>query len=280
MRSVFDQAAGQPSAAACNRASLGVQAGQQRRKANPPTLMVAAAAAAAGAPAAAGMQQGADQAPARCGSSASATPQATQPTDTQHKAANARAAASSCTVKLAAGSKSVTAGGGGLTAAAAAASAAFMAAKLGLGDQLESALVKTPGLACLRDAEGRCCLHYAAGYGHEVSAASPAARLSPRSFRARPACCTCMFCCWHPRASPLGWAVVWCCACLVLQECVDMLLDKGGSEMVRARDSRGDLALHMAAQQGHPMCTYNLAKVGSGFPSMNSWGLEQRTGLF
>lgn len=165
----------------------------------PLALMVAAAAAAAPA---AGMQQGADQAPARCGSSASATPQATQPTDTQHKAASARAAASSRCVKLAAGSKSVMAGGGGLTAAAAAASAAFVAAKLGLGDQLESALVKTPGLACLRDAEGRCCLHYAAGYGHEVSAASPAARLTS------PACFV---------AGTLGgphpglWAVVWCC---------------------------------------------------------------------
>jgi hypothetical protein len=70
-------------------------------------------------------------------------------------------------VKMVAGSKSVTAGGG-LSAAAAAASAAFVAAKLGLNDQLESAVAKTPGLACLRDAEGRCCLHYAAGYGHEV----------------------------------------------------------------------------------------------------------------
>lgn len=47
----------------------------------------------------------------------------------------------------------------------------------------------------------------------------------------------------------------------VLQECVDLLLTKGGPEVVRARDNRGDLALHMAAQQGHPMCTYNLAKV-------------------
>jgi hypothetical protein len=71
-------------------------------------------------------------------------------------------------VKMLAGSKSVTAGGG-LSAAAAAASAAFVAAKLGLSDQLESAVAKTPGLACLRDAEGRCCLHYAAGYGHEVN---------------------------------------------------------------------------------------------------------------
>jgi hypothetical protein len=70
-------------------------------------------------------------------------------------------------VKYPAGSKSVTAGAG-LSAAAAAASAAFVAAKLGLGDQLEAALAKTPGCSCLRDAEGRCCLHYAAGYGHEV----------------------------------------------------------------------------------------------------------------
>lgn len=70
-------------------------------------------------------------------------------------------------VKYPAGSKSVTAGAG-LSAAAAAASAAFVAAKLGLGDQLEAALAKTPGFSCLRDAEGRCCLHFAAGYGHEV----------------------------------------------------------------------------------------------------------------
>jgi hypothetical protein len=70
-------------------------------------------------------------------------------------------------VKYPAGSKSVTAGAG-LSAAAAAASAAFVAAKLGLGDQLEAALAKTPGFSCLRDADGRCCLHYAAGYGHEV----------------------------------------------------------------------------------------------------------------
>lgn len=79
-------------------------------------------------------------------------------------------------VKLAAGSKSVTAAAGAsnntnsavLSAAAAAASAAFVAAKLGLNDQLEGPLSKNPGLASLRDAEGRCCLHYAAGYGHEV----------------------------------------------------------------------------------------------------------------
>jgi ankyrin repeat protein len=45
---------------------------------------------------------------------------------------------------------------------------------------------------------------------------------------------------------------------------VDLLLSKGGPEVVRARDSRGDLPLHMAAQQGHPMCIYNLAKVRAG----------------
>jgi hypothetical protein len=68
------------------------------------------------------------------------------------------------------------------------------------------------------------------------------------------------------------------CPLVLLQDCVDMLLDKGGSEVVRARDSRGDLALHMAAQQGHPMCTYNLAKVRgvSGFilypyPGLGFW---------
>lgn len=84
---------------------------------------------------------------------------------TQAASANKSAASSSCSVKLPAGSKSVMAAGAGLAAAA---SGAFVSAKLGLGDQLESALVKTPGLACLRDADGRCCLHYAAGYGHEV----------------------------------------------------------------------------------------------------------------
>jgi len=42
---------------------------------------------------------------------------------------------------------------------------------------------------------------------------------------------------------------------------VELLLEKGGPEVVRARDTRGDLPLHMAAQQGHPMCTYNLTKV-------------------
>lgn len=40
---------------------------------------------------------------------------------------------------------------------------------------------------------------------------------------------------------------------------MDLLLDKGGPEVVRARDTRGDLPLHMAAQQAHPMCTYKLA---------------------
>jgi hypothetical protein len=52
--------------------------------------------------------------------------------------------------------------------AAAAASAAFVAARLGLCDQLRSAQAKTPGVAMLRDGEGRTCLHYAAGFGHEV----------------------------------------------------------------------------------------------------------------
>jgi hypothetical protein len=61
--------------------------------------------------------------------------------------------------------------------------------------------------------EGRCCLHYAAGYGHE--------------------------------------------------ECVDVLLAKAGNEAVKVRDSNGDLPLHLAAQQGHPMCAYNIAKVSA-----------------
>jgi hypothetical protein len=42
---------------------------------------------------------------------------------------------------------------------------------------------------------------------------------------------------------------------------MDVLLEKGGAEVVRARDSRGDLALHLAAQHGHAMCTFNLTKV-------------------
>jgi hypothetical protein len=71
-----------------------------------------------------------------------------------------------------------------------------------------------------------------------------------------------LFCCLH----------VCLPACVhVLQECVDLLLTKGGPEVVRARDNRGDLPLHMAAQQGHPMCTYNLAKVrGGGVEVMGS----------
>lgn len=105
----------------------------------------------------------------------SSSSSSTHTADSKAPAAGAKAPSSSSSspaggacVKLAAGSKSVTAGSAGLSAAAAAASAAFVAAKLGLADQLESALAKTPGMACLRDAEGRCCLHYAAGYGHEV----------------------------------------------------------------------------------------------------------------
>jgi ankyrin repeat protein len=54
-----------------------------------------------------------------------------------------------------------------MPAAAAAASTALAAAKLGLPDQLSSALAVAPAAACLRDVDGRCCLHYAAGYGHE-----------------------------------------------------------------------------------------------------------------
>jgi ankyrin repeat protein len=96
-------------------------------------------------------------------------------------------------------------------AAAAAASTALAAAKLGLMDQLSTALSAAPAAAGLRDMDGRCCLHYAAGYGHE--------------------------------------------------ECVDLLLSKGGQEAVRMRDANGDLPLHLAAQQGQPMCAYNIAKV-------------------
>jgi len=81
-------------------------------------------------------------------------------------------------VKLSAGSRTVTAGGN-LPSAAAAASAAFVAAKLGLCDQLETALTKNLGLACLRDTEGRCCLHYAAGYGHEVRWSCPSYKHHP-----------------------------------------------------------------------------------------------------
>jgi hypothetical protein len=100
---------------------------------------------------------------------------------------------------------------GGMPAAAAAASTALAAAKLGLPDQLSSALAVAPAAACLRDVDGRCCLHYAAGFGHE--------------------------------------------------ECVDVLLEKAGVEAVKVRDSNGDLPLHLAAQQGNPMCAYNIAKV-------------------
>jgi hypothetical protein len=100
-------------------------------------------------------------------------PNNTHTSDSKHAGAASKALSNSspsgggACVKLAAGSKTVTAGAG-LSAAAAAASAAFVAAKLGLADQLETALVKTPGMACLKDTEGRALLHFAAGYGHEV----------------------------------------------------------------------------------------------------------------
>lgn len=101
-------------------------------------------------------------------SNASQEPSASSSSSADSKAASsinhvAGSSGGAC-VKMLAGSKSVTAGSG----FAATASAAFVAAKLGLSDQLESTVAKTPGLAGLRDAEGRCCLHYAAGYGHEV----------------------------------------------------------------------------------------------------------------
>jgi len=57
--------------------------------------------------------------------------------------------------------------GGTMNATAAAASTALAAAKLGLIDQLSTALSAAPAAAGLRDMDGRCCLHYAAGYGHE-----------------------------------------------------------------------------------------------------------------
>eukprot|EP00775_Hariotina_reticulata_P007788 gene7788-7986_t len=101
--------------------------------------------------------------------------------------------------------------GGSINATAAAASTALAAAKLGLTDQLSTALSAAPAAAGLRDVDGRCCLHYAAGYGHE--------------------------------------------------DCVDLLLSKGGQEAVRIRDANGDMPLHLAAQQGQPMCAYNIAKV-------------------
>lgn len=44
---------------------------------------------------------------------------------------------------------------------------AVAASKLGLVDQLSSALVSSSAVAVARDAEERTCLHYAAGYGHE-----------------------------------------------------------------------------------------------------------------
>ncbi|KAA6417014.1 MAG: hypothetical protein FRX49_13015, partial [Trebouxia sp. A1-2] len=41
------------------------------------------------------------------------------------------------------------------------------ASKLGMMDKLLAAIEKQPSLAQSRDGEGRTCLHYAAGYGHE-----------------------------------------------------------------------------------------------------------------
>jgi hypothetical protein len=47
--------------------------------------------------------------------------------------------------------------------------AAVAASKLGLLDQLGGALeAQGPGVAAARDCDGRSCLHYAAGYGHEA----------------------------------------------------------------------------------------------------------------
>eukprot|EP00878_Enallax_costatus_P008107 GHUV01008478.1.p1 GENE.GHUV01008478.1~~GHUV01008478.1.p1 ORF type:complete len:356 (+),score=151.08 GHUV01008478.1:628-1695(+) len=54
-----------------------------------------------------------------------------------------------------------------LTATTAAASTALAATKLGLNEQLATALAVAPAAATLRDVDGRCCLHYAAAYGHE-----------------------------------------------------------------------------------------------------------------
>lgn len=45
--------------------------------------------------------------------------------------------------------------------------AAVTASKLGLTEQLAVSLGQLEGLATARDGEGRTCLHYAAGYGHE-----------------------------------------------------------------------------------------------------------------
>jgi ankyrin repeat protein len=44
---------------------------------------------------------------------------------------------------------------------------------------------------------------------------------------------------------------------------VDVLLAKAGNDAVKVRDANGDLPLHLAAQQGHPMCAYNIANVGT-----------------
>lgn len=91
-----------------------------------------------------------------------------------------------------------------------AASAAFVAARLGLLEQLAAA-AKHPGFGGWRDADGRSCLHFAAGLGHD--------------------------------------------------DCVELILERCGSDAARARDSHGDTALHLAAQSGHAMVAYNLAAV-------------------
>lgn len=77
--------------------------------------------------------------------------------------------------------------------------AAFAAAKLGLTDQLAAQLAPAAGaprggasaaggaphpLAAARDEEGRCCLHYAAGYGHEGCVELLLARVSSCGGRA------------------------------------------------------------------------------------------------
>jgi hypothetical protein len=66
---------------------------------------------------------------------------------------------------------------------------------------------------CDRDAEGRTCLHLAAGYGHE--------------------------------------------------ECLQLLLDAKSSDP-KAADANGDTPLAFAAIHGHAMCAFNLAKVRPG----------------
>eukprot|EP00798_Chlamydomonas_sp_ICE-L_P024342 gene24342-9958_t len=46
-------------------------------------------------------------------------------------------------------------------------SAAVAASKLGLNEQLQKALIQCKAIVRARDNEGRSCLHYSAGYGHE-----------------------------------------------------------------------------------------------------------------